>query len=129
MKFFCFFCFVLSACNSSSTNTNTALNERTSNPSSYKLAQEKMVKSNVKVTYKIVNSINNTFGYDILVNEKVFIHQPTVPATVGNQGFTNKKDAQTVADLVTHKIRQGEMPPKVSVEEIKKLNLTQTTIN
>jgi hypothetical protein len=125
MKFFCFFCFILSACNSPSSNTNTTFKARTSVPSSHKIAQEKIANSNVKVTYKIVNAIDNTFGYDILVDEKIFIHQPTIPAAVGNQGFTNKKDAQKVAELVTHKIKQGEMPPNVSIEEIKKLNLTK----
>ncbi len=63
-----------------------------------------------------------TFGYDIYSGGKLLIHQPTIPGLPGNSGFTNKKNAEDVAKLVIKKIKKGEMPPSVSVEELKKLN-------
>jgi hypothetical protein len=125
MKFLCFFCFILSACNYAPTNNNITFDERTSSPPAYISPQEDTVNSNIKVTYKIINSIDSTFGYDILVDDKVFIHQPIIPSAIGNQGFKSKKDAQKVAELVMHKITLGELPPNVSVEEIEKLTLIQ----
>jgi len=41
----------------------------------------------------------------------------------GNEGFTTKQDAEKVALLVMDKIRKGEMPPTVLVEELKKLKV------
>lgn len=124
-KIFYFFCFILFACNRPSTNTNTILEERTPFPSSHKLPQEDTVDSKVKVTYKIINAVDNTFGYNILIDDKMFIHQPVIPATNGNRGFKRKKDAQKVAELVIHKIMLGEMPPNLSFEEIKQLTFVQ----
>ncbi len=115
------FCFILFACNGHSAKTDTTLEEKTPFPSSYKLPQEDIVDSKVKVTYKIINAIEDTFGYNIFIDGKLFIHQPVVPATIGNHGFKSKKDAQIVAELVVSKITLGEMPPDVSLEEIKRL--------
>jgi hypothetical protein len=41
----------------------------------------------------------------------------------GNEGFKTKADAEKVAKLVIDKIKRGEMPPTVSVEEMKKLQV------
>jgi hypothetical protein len=124
-KIFCFFCFILLACNRPSNNTNTILDERILVRSSHKLPQQDILNSNVKVTYKIINSIDNTFGYNIFIDDKIFIHQPVIPATIGNQGFKSEQDAKKVAELVIYKIAHGEMPPRVSTEEIKTLSIHQ----
>lgn len=49
------------------------------------------------------------------------IHQPAIPGIPGNEGFKTKEAAQKVADLVVNKIKKGEMPPSVTIEELKKL--------
>lgn len=121
-KILCFFCFILLACNRPSTNTATILNERTPVPSSHKVPQQDIVNSNVKVTYKIINSIDSTFGYNIFIDDKIFIHQPVIPATNGNLGFKSAQDAKKVAEFVKYKIEHGEMPPRVSIEELEKLS-------
>jgi hypothetical protein len=77
--------------------------------------------SNVNLTYKIFDAPNNTFGYDVYADNKLLIHQTSIPAMPGNEGFTTKPNAQKVAMLVIDKIKKGEMPPTVSVEELKKL--------
>lgn len=38
---------------------------------------------------KIIPVVNG-YGYDIYNNNKLFIHQPTVPAMPGNSGFTTR---------------------------------------
>jgi hypothetical protein len=73
--------------------------------------------------YKIIQAPNNTWGYDILIDHKIFIHQPNRPGLPGNDGFTTKKDAIKVAELVLVKIKNGEIPPTISLEELKALKL------
>lgn len=76
---------------------------------------------NITITSKLIPAYNNTWGYDILVESKLMIHQPAIPGIPGNEGFKTKKAAQKVADLVVNKIKKGEMPPSVTIEELKKL--------
>lgn len=73
-------------------------------------------------TYKIINAAGGTFGYDICQDAHLLIHQPSVPALPGNAGFKAKAGAEKVAGLVMKKINKGEMPPTVSLAEMKKLN-------
>lgn len=77
---------------------------------------------NKKLTYRIINGVNNTYCYDIYAEDKLMIHQPSIPGLPGNEGFKTKKSAENVAQLVIDKIKKGEMPPSVTVEEMKKLN-------
>ena len=51
------------------------------------------------------------------------IHQPSIPGMPGNDGFKTKADAEKVAQLVIKKIKKGEMPPTVTVEEMKKMKV------
>lgn len=77
--------------------------------------------ANSKMTYKIINATNSTFGYDIFADTKLMIHQPAIPGVSGNQGFKTKADAEKIAQLVIAKIKKGEMPPTITIEEMKKL--------
>ena len=63
------------------------------------------------------------YGYDILNNGKPFIHQAFIPAVAGNAPFQTKKQARSVARLVRKKIKQGIMPPTVSIAELQALNI------
>lgn len=76
-----------------------------------------------QLTYKIINSEQNTFGYDILDHNRPMIHQPSVPAMPGNKGFATKQDAVAVAKLVIQKINKNIMPPSVTPQELKNLNI------
>ena len=76
-----------------------------------------------KISINIIPSVNKTFGYDILVEGKPLIHQPSIPAVPGNEGFKTRKKAKTVAEFVVKKIRKNEMPPTVTVEDMKKMNV------
>jgi hypothetical protein len=79
--------------------------------------------ANTKLTYKIIDAPNNTFGYDIYVDNRKLIHQPSTPAVAGNEGFKTKADAVKVAKIVIGKMKKGEWPPAVTVEEMKKLKV------
>jgi hypothetical protein len=77
--------------------------------------------AHTKLTYKITAAPNNTFGYDILADDRLMIRQASVPAMPGNEGFKTKAGAEKVAQLVIKKIQKGEMPPTVEIEEMKKI--------
>ena len=83
--------------------------------------------SNLKLTYKIIDGPNHTFCYDVYADGRLLIHQTSIPAMPGNEGFKTKADAEKVALLVIDKIRKGEMPPTVTVEELKKFKVIEYT--
>jgi hypothetical protein len=74
-----------------------------------------------KINYKIIPSINNTWGYDIFIDNKLKIHQTTIPGLPGSEGFKTKKTAEKVAKLVLDKINKGILPPTITIEELKKI--------
>ncbi len=83
--------------------------------------------TNTNLTYKIIDAPNSTFGYDVYAEDRLMIHQTSVPGLPGNEGFKTKEDAEKVALLVIEKIRNpallshsggGEMPPTISIEEM-----------
>ena len=78
-----------------------------------------------KISYTIVNAKSNTYGYDIYINDKRYIHQLTIPGIPGNNGFRNKPDAEKTAKLVVDKMKRGEMPPTVTVTELQHLHIKQ----
>ncbi len=74
-------------------------------------------------SYTIMQSVNNTWCYDIFKEGKRFIHQTSIPGLPGNEGFKNKSDAERVAQLVIDKLKKGEMPPSVTTDELKKMKI------
>lgn len=66
---------------------------------------------------------DSTFGYDIYLHDAVLIHQPSRPGLPGNTGFATEEDAMKVAELVIKKIRNNEMPPTVTIEELQELEV------
>ena len=60
------------------------------------------------------------WGYDILRKEKVYIHQPFMPAVEGEKPFPDKVSARKTARLVTRKMKNQKMP-SVTPEEIRKI--------
>jgi len=79
--------------------------------------------SNTKLTYKIINAPDHTYCYDVYTDGRLMIHQTSAPGLPGNKGFKTKADAEKVAKLVINKIKKGEMPPTVSVDELKKIKV------
>ncbi len=87
-------------------------------PAGKEVKEQKNPYANAEITIKIIPSANNTFGYDILLYGRPLVHQPNIPGLPGNEGFTTKERAQTVAEFVVKKIRNNEMPPTVTIEDL-----------
>ena len=85
--------------------------------------QQKNSYANAEITIKIIPSTNNTFGYDILLYGRPLVHQPTIPGLPGNEGFTTKARAQKVAEFVVKKIKNNEMPPTVTIEDLNNMGV------
>jgi hypothetical protein len=60
----------------------------------------------------------NGWGYDILVNNKTFIHQPFIPALEGEVPFRDKESAKKTARLVVEKLKNHKSPG-ITTEELK----------
>jgi hypothetical protein len=78
---------------------------------------------NANYTYTIISAPNKTWGYDILMEKRLFIHQTSVPGLPGNEGFKTMTNAEKVAKLVIEKLKKGEMPPTVTIDEMKKFRV------
>lgn len=50
------------------------------------------------------------WGYEVLVDHKVFIHQENIPAIAGKKEFVTKEDAMKTAGLVVEKLVHGKKP-------------------
>ena len=81
--------------------------------------------ASANLTYKVITALQATWGYDVFADGRLMIHQTSVPALPGNEGFRTKKDATKVAVLALDKIKKGEMPPTISIDEMKKLNVIE----
>lgn len=73
--------------------------------------------SKARIEVKTFNSAIG-WGYDVYVNNKLFLHQPNVPAVPGNSGFETEAAAQKTGELTAFKLRQNINPPSVSMEEL-----------
>ena len=73
----------------------------------------------------LVDSLNPKagFGYNVLVDGKIFVHQPSIPSIPGNQTFSSKEKAELVANLVMLKLKNNIMPPSVSKNELDSLQI------
>ena len=58
------------------------------------------------------------YGFDLEMNGKTYIHQPTIPAVQGNHGFSSESNARKAGDLMAGKIRHNIMPPGVTEHEL-----------
>jgi hypothetical protein len=47
--------------------------------------------ANTKLTWKIIDAPNHTYGYDVLADGRLIIHQKSIPAMPGNEGFKTKQ--------------------------------------
>jgi hypothetical protein len=50
------------------------------------------------------------WGYDVLANDQIIIHQPFIPGKSGVNGFSSEKEAGADAQSVIEKIKSGEFP-------------------
>lgn len=63
------------------------------------------------------------WGYEVLIDGNIYVHQPNIPAVGGNRGFKSEADARTIGNLAVEKIKKGIIPPTISSEELKTLGV------
>lgn len=61
------------------------------------------------------------FGYDVYIDDKLYVHQPHVPAVSGNNGFNSEENAEKAGEFIVYKIKNNIMPPSVSAKELDSL--------
>lgn len=75
------------------------------------------------LSFTVIDAPNGTYGYDILSDGKLLIHQTNLPGQPGNDGCRTKVDAEKLAAFVIEKIKNGTMPPTVSTDELRALDI------
>jgi hypothetical protein len=63
------------------------------------------------------------FGYDVYLDQKLYVHQPHIPAIAGNRGFSTQENAKRTGEFVAYKIRHNIMPPSLSPKELDSLGV------
>jgi hypothetical protein len=62
------------------------------------------------------------WGYDILENDKVIIHQDIIPAITDSRPFLSMLEAKKIGTLVIEKLEK-QQKPYISIAELKKLGI------
>ena len=63
------------------------------------------------------------YGYDILLYNAIYNHQPHKPGMPGVSGFKSAADAKKTGEFVAYKIRNNIMPPSLTPEELDSLGV------
>ena len=75
--------------------------------------------ANATIQHFIIKADSNTYGYSIYIDGKLYIQQTTIPAIAGSRGFSSIDKAERTALLAIGKIKQGELPPTLTTEELR----------
>jgi Domain of unknown function (DUF4907) len=65
------------------------------------------------------------YGYDIIENGKVKIHQPHIPVIAFQLGFASVEDARRTAQVVISKMKQNQFLPQLTKIELKELGIVR----
>ena len=83
--------------------------------------------ANLSVEVFKIDSIDHNgtrgWGYDIMVDGKIYIHQPNIPAIMGNNGFSSEENAQEAGEYIIQKLKNNIVPPSVTPEELDSLGV------
>lgn len=88
-----------------------------------KLWREKEQKDKVQIELRTFENAWG-WGYDILTNNKIYIHQEIIPAADGKKGFISKEQAETIGNLVITKMKKNQLP-NVSLRELDSCKITR----
>lgn len=67
--------------------------------------------------------VNGGWGYQIKVDNQVYINQPYIPGLAGQKQFKTESDAEKTGQLVLKKMRDGRVPG-ISLHELDSLHIT-----
>lgn len=74
-------------------------------------------------TYQCYNN-GQGWGYDVLQNNKVIVHQPFIPGTSGTAGYSNQQQAQLAAQFVIENIKSGQSL-SLTHQQLQQINVLQ----
>lgn len=93
----------------------------------YQDSMDKLKQQNSEVEYEshvfTVESDEGGFGYNILKDGKLYIHQTSIPSVQGVKGFSTHEKAMRAAEFVIYKLQNGVVPPSVSGRELDSLGV------
>ena len=81
--------------------------------------KEKVAKDSFSLSTFRLES-NEGFGYDILNNNHIIIHQEFIPALEGKQLFRSREEAMAIGNAVLKKI-ENKQSPSITKEEVLQL--------
>ena len=67
--------------------------------------------------------LDKGWGYQILVNKKIYLNQRIIPVVQGNKEFVSEEQALKVANLVLNKLKKGSGFPSVTIKELDSLGI------
>lgn len=59
------------------------------------------------VSFELIKNRDSTYGYDILLDGKMYIHQPIIPHNSGWQGFQSPEAASRMARFLVKRLKQN----------------------
>jgi hypothetical protein len=74
-------------------------------------------------TMEVSENAEIGWGYQLFKEGKLMIDQKHIPAIQGEQGFSSKEKAEITGSYILRKIKNGEFPPTVSVQELDSLGV------
>ena len=81
------------------------------------------IQTDKAVDTRIFQNEDQSWGYDIYLKGKLYIHQPHVPVISGTHGFQSEDDARKTAEFVSNKIEKNSSLPSVSKAELDSLDV------
>lgn len=75
------------------------------------------------IRHFVIRVPDGKYGYTVFVDGQLYIEQTSIPSIAGTAGFATTEDADRVARRVVDKIRRGEMPPSVSMNELQEMGI------
>ncbi len=83
---------------------------------SVNFASKKKSSDKIRLSVKTF-SMNNGWGYDVLSNDSIYIHQQYIPVIEGNRAFVNENQARIIGSLVIKKLKEKKLPI-ISLKEL-----------
>jgi hypothetical protein len=62
------------------------------------------------------------WGYDIVIDKRLFIHQEFIPCLPGKRAFLEKKRARRAAEIIINKMKRKQLPTITKFEIDQVLN-------
>lgn len=74
-------------------------------------------------TMEVIENAEFGWGYQLFKDGKLMIDQKHIPAIQGEKGFSSKEKAEITGNYILRKIKNGDFPPTVSVQELDSLGV------